>query len=342
MQSSVTTRAFILTLLCAAAGALPLDPARAEVDYGGKRLTIVIGYGVGGTYDQYAQLFSRHLGRFLPGHPSVVVQTMPGAGGVKMLNEASVRGGADGTMIFIPPDTMVTTQLLDPSGNLYDGRRFHYIGTADQQNIFWVVRKDTVRSVADMKVREVFMGNSGKGSTGYSIPAVAKQLLGLKVKLIGGYEGSRDTILAMEKGEIDGTMQAWQAWQQARPMWFEGSDPYGVPLLQVGVAADPDGPKVPLLSDLVAPGDKAVAGLFDTIGMIGRSLAAPPATPAHYVTALRKAFTAMAADQTFRHDAESIKLRVAPKTGDSLQAAIADAIGETDASSIARARAIVN
>jgi tripartite-type tricarboxylate transporter receptor subunit TctC len=270
------------------------------------------------------------------------VQTMPGAGGVKMLNEATVRASADDTMIFIPPDTMVTTQLLDPSGNLYDARKFHYIGTADQQNVFWVVRKDTVRSVADMKVREVFMGNSGKGSTGYSIPAVAKQLLGLKVKLIGGYEGSRDTILAMEKGEIDGTLQAWQAWQQARPMWFEGSDPYGVPLLQVGVTADPDGPKVPLLSDLVSGGDKSVAGLFDTIGLIGRSLAAPPATPPDYVAALRKAFTTMAADQAFRLDAERIKLRVAPKAGEVLQAAIARAIGQADASSIAQAREIVN
>ena len=146
MRSSVTMmRAFIFALLCVAAGASTPGPARAEVDYAGKRLTIVIGYGVGGTYDQYAQLFSRHLGRFLPGHPNVVVQTMPGAGGVKMLNEATVRGAADGTMIFIPPDTMVTTQLLDPSGTVYDARKFQYIGTADQQNVFWVVRKDTVK-----------------------------------------------------------------------------------------------------------------------------------------------------------------------------------------------------
>ena len=316
--------------------------AQAQADYTGKRVTIVIGYGVGGTYDQYAQLFSRHLGAFLPGHPTTVVQTMPGAGGVKMLNEAATRAIADGTMIFIPPDTMVTTQLLDASGHFYDARRFQYIGTADQQNVFWVVRKGTVRSVADMKTREVFMGHSGKGSTGYSIPAVARELLGLKVKLIGGFEGSRDTILAMERGEIDGTLQAWQSWQQARPTWFEGSDPYGVPILQVGVAADPDGPKVPLLSELAAPQDKAVAGLFDTIGLLGRSLAAPPATPAAAVAALRSAFTAMVADPGFRHDADGIGLRIAPKAGDALQSAINNAIDRTDPTSVARARTIVN
>ena len=107
------------------------------------------------------------------------------------------------------------------------------------------------------------MGNSGKGSTGYMIPAIAKPLLDLKVKVIGGYEGSRDTILAMEKGEIDGTVQAWQAWLQARPAWFTGADSYGVALLQVGVTPDPDAPKVPLLSDLVGKEDRPIVALFD-------------------------------------------------------------------------------
>ena len=109
-------------------------------DYTGKQVTIVIGYGVGGTYSQYGQLFSHHLGRFLPGKPNVIMQSMPGAGGVRMLNEAAVRMRAEGATIFVPPDTMVTTQLLETSGVAYDARKFHYIGTADQQNTFWVIR----------------------------------------------------------------------------------------------------------------------------------------------------------------------------------------------------------
>src|SRR5262249_41103027 len=140
------------------------------------------------TYYQYAQLFSRHIGRFLPGRPGAIVQAMPGAGGVRMLNEAAVRMRADGTTIFMPPDTMVTTQLLEISGISYDARKFHAIGTADQQNMFWVIRRPAGTSIADMKVRETFMGNSGKGSTGHMIPAIAKPLLGLNVKLIGGYD----------------------------------------------------------------------------------------------------------------------------------------------------------
>jgi tripartite-type tricarboxylate transporter receptor subunit TctC len=302
----------------------------------------VIGYGVGGTYYQYAQLFSHHLGRFLPGNPSVTVQSMPGAGGVRMLNEAAVRMRADGSMIFVPPDTMVTTQLTETSGILYDARKFHPIGTADQQNAFWVIRRPAGTSIADMKRREIFMGNSGKGSTGYNIPSIAKPLLGLKVKPVAGYDGSRDTILAMERGEIDGSVQAWQTWLQARPTWFQGSDGYGVPLFQVGVTRDPDAPPVPLLSDLVATEDRPIVGLFDTIGLLGRGLAAPSGTPPDYVEALRKAFDAMVTDADYRAEAQKVQLRTLPKPGIELQPAIANAIGSADAATLERARGFLN
>jgi tripartite-type tricarboxylate transporter receptor subunit TctC len=341
MQVSMTTRA----AACAAAlvvSSVTAVSAQKAADYSGKQVTIVIGYGVGGTYSQYGQLFSHHLGRFLPGKPNVIMQSMPGAGGVRMLNEAAVRMRADGTTIFVPPDTMVTTQLLDTSGISYDARKFHYIGTADQQNTFWVIRRPAGTTVADMKAREVFMGNSGKGSTGYMIPAIAKPLLDLKVKVIGGYEGSRDTILAMEKGEIDGTVQAWQAWVQARPAWFTGADSYGVALLQVGVTPDPDAPKVPLLSDLVAKEDRPIVALFDTIGLIGRGLAAPPGTPTEYVEALQRAFDSMMTDAEYRAEAQKSQLRVLPKSGAELQKAIAGAIDNADAATLERARGFLN
>jgi tripartite-type tricarboxylate transporter receptor subunit TctC len=341
MRASVIARTAVY-VATALACSVAVASAQTAVDYKGKQITIVIGYGVGGTYSQYAQLFAHHLGRFLPGTPNVIVQSMPGAGGVRMLNEAAVRMRADGTMIFVPPDTMVTTQLLETSGISYDARKFHYIGTADQQNTFWAIRRPAGTSIADMKAREVFMGNSGKGSTGYMIPAIAKPLLGLKVKVIGGYEGSRDTILAMEKGEIDGTVQAWQAWLQARAAWFDGANSYGVPLLQVGVTPDPDAPGVPLLSDLVAKKDRAIVGLFDTIGLIGRGLAAPPATPPEHVAALRKAFDSMLADGEYRAEAQKTQLRVLPKTGEELQKAITAAIDGADPTTIERARGFLN
>ena len=127
------------------------SPAAAQIDYKGKTIAISIGYGVGGSYYFHAQLFSRHLDRHLPGNPNIIVQSRPGAGGVRMLNEAAVRMTTDGTNLFLPPDTMVVTQLLQPEGLAYDARKFNYIGTVDQQNTFWVLRRSAKASIEGMR-----------------------------------------------------------------------------------------------------------------------------------------------------------------------------------------------
>jgi tripartite-type tricarboxylate transporter receptor subunit TctC len=321
---------------CAAA-----SPAAATPDFQGKTITIVIGYGVGGTYYQYAQLFARHLGRFLPGQPNVIVQAMPGAGGVKMLSEAANRMRADGTFVLMPPDTMVVTQLLEQTVNLFDARRFRYVGTADQQNTFWVVRSQVATSIAELKSKEVFIGNSGVGSTSSMIPAIARELLGLKVKLIAGYEGSRSTLQAMEKGEIDGAVFGWETWSQAVPHWFGKDNAFATPILQLGVASDPDGPPAPMLADLVGKDDLPLVNLFATIGVIGRGLALPPAASDDSLATFRAAFEKMLDDPNYRLEASRLKLRVLPTSGDDLQKAIAGAIANSSNAMIQRARSIV-
>lgn len=316
-------------------------PSAAPPDFQGKTITIVIGYGVGGTYYQYAQLFSRHLGKFLPGEPNVIVQAMPGAGGVKMLSEAANRMRADGTFVLMPPDTMVVTQLLEQSGNLFDARRFRYIGTADQQNTFWVVRRRVATSIAELKSKEVFIGNSGVGSTSSMIPAIARELLGLRVKLIAGYEGSRSTLQAMEKGEIDGAVFGWETWAQAVPHWFEKGNAFAIPIMQLGVASDPDAPPAPMLADLVARDDVPLVNLFATIGVIGRGLALPPAASDESLEIFRGAFERMLQDTNYRSEASRLKLRVLPTGGDDLQKAIAEAIANSSNAMIQRARSII-
>ena len=313
------------------------DPALAEVDFRGKTVTISIGYGVGGSYHFYAQLFSRHLGRFLPGQPTMLVQSNPGAGGVRLLNDAASRMRNDGTQIFLPPDTMVITQLLAPEGLTYDARKFHYIGTADQQNTFWVMRRGPSASVQGMQKAEVFVGSSGKGSTGYMIPALAGPLLNLKIKHVGGYDSSREMILAMDKSEIDGTLQAWQVWKQSRPAWFE-PDGFAVPVIQVGASADPDAPATPLLRDLVKPQDRPVVALFDTIGTIGRSLAAPNGTPDDIVKALRTAFQSMLKDSEFIAEAQKSQLRILSRSGEELEKSILAAFNGSSPDVVSRAR----
>ena len=315
-------------------------PAAAQIDYKGKSIAISIGYGVGGSYYFHAQLFSRHLGRHLPGNPNIIVQSRPGAGGVRMLNEAAVRMTTDGTNLFLPPDTMVVTQLLQPEGLAYDARKFNYIGTVDQQNTFWVLRRSPKASLEGMRADVVFMGSSGKGSTGYMIPALAGPLLGLKIKQVDGYDSSREMILAMERGEIDGTLQAWSVWEQSRPQWFT-PDGLATPLIQVGASADPDAPATPLLRDLVTPADRPLASLFDTIGVIGRSLAAPPGTPPAVVELMRESFVAMLKDPEYLAEAKQSKLRILPRTGKQLQDAMQAAFDTSSPEVIQRAKTLM-
>jgi tripartite-type tricarboxylate transporter receptor subunit TctC len=300
-------------------------PVAGAADFQGKTITIFIGYGTGGSYYFYGQLLAHHFGRHLPGQPNLIVESSLGAGGVKMLNDAAVRMRTDGTNLFIPPDTTVVIQLLQPQGLAYDAAKFRYIGTLDQENTFWVLRRGPDASIEGMRRRDTFMGSSGKGSTGYMIPALAGPLLDLKIKPIAGYTSSQDMILSMEKGETDGTLQAWQVWKQSRPDWFKPGG-FGVPVLQIGAVADPDAPPTPLLRDVVSADKKPLASLFDTIGILGRSLAAPPGTAADMVALLRKAFEDMLRDPEFIAEAKQTKLRILPRSGEDLQAAIEEAL----------------
>src|SRR5262245_41616856 len=290
------------------------------------RVSISIGFGVGGTYYQYAQLFSRHLGRFLPGEPTIIIQSVPGAGGVRLLNEVANRMPADGSNIFLPPDTMLVSQLLDQSGINFDAGRFAYLGTADQQNTFLATRRSVASTADDLKNRPTFMGSSGSGSTGYLIPAFAGPLLGLKTKAVGGFKGSADIILAMERGEIDGSAQGWQVWTQARADWFKGPDSFAAPIFQTGVTPDPDAPNVPLLSKLVKPEDASLVALLDTMGLIGRSHAMPPNTPPAIVAMFRSAFQRMVVDEAYRNEAKKMNLRSIPRSAEQLEDGVRKAL----------------
>src|SRR6185312_15300107 len=320
--------AIMLAMLGASAPAL-------SADFQGKTITIFIGYGTGGSYYFYGQLLAHHLGKHLPGQPNIIVESSLGAGGVKMLNDAAVRMRSDGTNLFVPPDTTVVIQLLQPQGLTYDAGKFRYIGTLDQENTFWVLKRGPDASIEGMQRRDTFMGSSGKGSTGYMIPALAGPLLDLKIKPIAGYTSSQDMILAMEKGETDGTLQAWQVWKQSRPDWFKPGG-FGVPVLQIGAVADPDAPPTPLLRDVVSADKKPLASLFDTIGILGRSLAAPPGTAADMVALLRKAFEDMLRDPEFIAEAKQTKLRILPRSGEDLQAAIEEALVKPSADVVRR------
>lgn len=315
--------------------------AQAPVSFAGKQLSVALGYGTGGTYYAYAKFIADHLGAHVEGKPNVLVQSMPGAGGVRMLNSAAKLFAADGTQLFVPPDTMVISQTISKEGGQFDARKFHYLATINQQNNVFVTRREIATTMDDLKKREIVVGHSGIGSAGHIVPSVAKDILGLKLKLIAGYEGSRDGILAMERGEIDGAIYGWETWEQAVPHWFKGENSFAVAIFQTGPKREPSLPDVPLLRDMATGDDRALVELTDTQVVIGRSLALPPNASPSLVAQFRASVAKMVEDPAFKDDATRRKLILNPLSGEELQAAIDRAINAPSPALIARAKKLL-
>ena len=315
--------------------------AQAPVSFAGKQLSVALGYGTGGTYYAYAKFIADHLGQHVEGKPNVLVQSMPGAGGVRMLNSAAKLMAADGTQLFMPPDTMVISQTISKDGGQFDARNFHYLATINQQNNVFVTRRDVATKLDDLKTREIVVGHSGIGSAGHIVPSVAKDILGLKLKLIAGYEGSRDGILALERGEIDGAIYGWETWEQAVPHWFKGENSFAVAIFQTGPKREPALPDVPLLRDMATGDDRALVELTDTQVVIGRSIALPPNASKALVAQFRKSVAEMVRDPAFGEDAARRRLILNPLTGEELQASIERAINTPSPALIARAKKLL-
>ena len=315
----------------------------AAIDYKERQITIVIGYGFGGTYGKYARSFADNLRNQIPGRPNIIVQSMPGAGGIKMTNYAYNVMPRDGYWAFIPPDTTVVSQLLRPTKVKYKANEFSYLGASNQTNTILVVRKDTgINSIMDVKTKKLVTGNTGPGSTSYLIPQMVKHMLGLDaMQIISGYKGSRKTILAVEQGEITGAAFNWLAWASIAPHWFEKGKEFAAPILQTGAWKDPDLPNVPMLAPLVKDEHKPIVSFMATLGIIGRGLALPPSAPKEATTVLRKAFTAMVKDPAYLAEAKKRRLRVLYTSGEDIQAFVEKSMKDANPEVVAAAQKII-
>ena len=336
-------RGLARTALVAAAALAAAGGAWAQ-NYDGRTVKIVIPYGPGGTYDKYGATFADNLGKFIPGNPNIILQHMPGAGGAKAMNWAYNAMPKDGFNLIVPLDNSVVNQLMRPKKMRYDARNYAWIGSSNQTNMVMVVRTDTgVKTWEDMKTIQIIASTSGKNSTGYIVPKLAAELLGLKVKIVTGYKGSSRSILAMEQGESTAASFNWLAWSSKVPQWFTGEKPFAKAILQVGIFRDPDLPAdVPMLSDLVSdPMDKAVVRFIAVAGLLGRGLALPPGVPESAVATLRAAYDKMNADPGFSDALKKRRLRLMASSGARIQKVVDQALEEASPEVVARARALI-
>ncbi|MEK9684762.1 MAG: tripartite tricarboxylate transporter substrate-binding protein [Rhodospirillaceae bacterium] len=338
-------RIFKTALIAGAVAAAIGGPVATAKDYKGKTITIVIPYGPGGTYDKYGQTFARYLGKHVPGKPTMIVQHMPGAGGLKAMNWAHKVMPKDGAHMITPLDNSVVNQLLRPEKVRYDSRNFTWVGSSNQTNIVLVVRGDTgIKSVADMKNKKgMIAGASGKASTGYLFPGLMRGLFGLDLKIVTGYSGSRKTIFSVERGETQMAAYNWLAWDSMVPHWFKGETPIARAIVQIGVFRDPDLPKtVPMLSDLVSKElDKKAVDFIKVLGLLGRGLALPPGVSKDAVATLRSSYDKMNADPTFAAELKKRSLRLIPSKGTDIQKLVNSAIDNATPAVVKHARQLI-
>ena len=337
MNRLVAFRA-VLVAGAIASGAALGDPV-ADF-YKGRTVTMIAAASAGGGYDFYGRMVAKYLGKHLPGEPNIVMQFMPGAGGTKAANYLYNVSQRDGSVLGLPSNAAPVFQALGGVGVKYDAAKFNYIGrAASMQYVIMVWHTTGVKSLADMKTKEIVFGATGKSQSNYMVPIVLKNLLGLKAKVITGYPGTNETTLALEKGELTGRAGAWSSWLTERPQWIKENTV--IAIAQSGLERATDLPNAPLLLEMAKNDEeRQVLELLASDAAVGRGFMMPPAVPKERVTAMRRAFDKAMADPAFLEEAKKRDLIIEPWTGEKLQEVV-DKTVSASPKIIARAKQVL-
>src|SRR5256712_9625571 len=308
----------------ASAGA---DFARAQPFYEGKTVRIIVGFAAGGGYDTYARLLSRHLGRHIPGNPTLIVDNMPGAGSLIAANQLFKVAKPDGLTLAHFNGVLFLGQVLGQPGIEFDSRRFELIGAAVKEDVACAMTKASgITSLEKWMAATtpVKLGGVAPGAAPDNTARILKAALGLPIQLVSGYRGTAEIRLAAEGGEVAGACWAWDSmkatWRQA----LDAGD--AVPVLQVVAKKFPDLPNVPLAITL-AKTDEArqlIQVGIQYAGAFARPFALPPGTPRERVQVMRRAFQETLKDRALVAEAEKTKLTLDPVTGEELEKMVAD------------------
>ena len=317
-----------LRFLTFAAAALSIGTAEAQENfYRGKTISIVVGYGTGGGYDNAARILARHLGKHIPGSPAIVVQNMDGAGSLRAANYVYGPAAQDGTVIAGVNQSLPLFDLLGRKGVNFETAKLGWLGSMQASNSVVVTWKSWgIKTVEDAKTREVPLGGTGDLADS-NIHAIAiNKLLGTKFKVVNGYRGAREVHLAMERGEIAGRAGVtWSSIVAYDKPWL--TDNKVDILVQLGDKLEPDIPRVPLLQDLVrSEDDKQVVMVLTLPIVLGFSHWMGPGVPPERLQIMRTAYDATMNDPEFIDDAKRISLDLNPKSSREVEMLIKQAV----------------
>ncbi len=302
------------------------DVKAVEDFYRGKTVKIIVATTPGALFDVWGRLLARHMPRYIPGNPNMVVENMPGAGHLIAANHLFNVAPKDGTVIGTFVEAQVINQLTGGKGVEFDMARFQWIGAVSGSNLACLTRTDIGARVSDIRdmVRpdapEAVFASTGPGSTGHDYALLIKELLGARLKLVSGYPGNQEVRLAIEKGEAEGYCATWDAVRRGVQPWIEaGKPPYKI-ILQEGHSRHPDIKDVPMTTELAkSEEDRVLFRIMHGPNDYAKPYAAPPGTPTDRVDALRQAFMAAMRDPELVAEANKAELDMDPRSGSEVE-----------------------
>ena len=316
------TRCPLLALCLLAAAGIDGATAQTPGAFAGKTVTMYIGFGPGGGYDMWARVVAAHIGKHLPGNPTVTPENLPGGGSYRAAGYIYNVAPKDGTAIAMIARDAALGPLTGAPGAQFDATKLSYLGTpAIETNICIANKAAAVKTAQDLTEKQLIVGDTGPGTGTHAYPLALNNILGMKFKPVGGYTTSATVFLAMERGEVEGICESLDSVEVRKPDWIP-SGTVSV-LFQGGIKPNPTLKNVPFVVDLAdKPEDKqAIEFLYAGQG-IGRPFIAPPGLPPDRLKMLRDAFDATMTDPEFIAEANLRKLTIDPANGEQLEALI--------------------
>jgi tripartite-type tricarboxylate transporter receptor subunit TctC len=301
-------------------------PCAAEDFYAGKTIQMLIGFSAGGGYDIYGRVLARHLGNHIPGHPQIVPQNMPGAGSLKLANYLYNVAPKDGTAIgHFAPGVVAEPLLGHAAAAQFDATKFDWLGSVSQEvSVCAFIASAGIASWRDMQQKPSVIGASGGGAESDVFPTLLRNVFHLPMRIVTGYPGGSEIVLAMQRHEVDGRCGwSWTSLVSREKAMLIAKEI--TIALQIGLdpADDPDLTGVPLIMDMTTdPAERTALKLIVSRQSMARPFALPPGVPAERRAVLRQAFEATMQDADFVAEARALNLDVRPITGDAVETLI--------------------
>jgi tripartite-type tricarboxylate transporter receptor subunit TctC len=293
-------------------------------DFRGKTITMVASFEAGGPYDFYARLVARHIGAHLPGSPNVIVQNMPGAGGLRGANYLYNVAVRDGTMMGVVSQTVAVGQVLgNTPGIQYDARKSTWLGRINSNvEVEHTWHLSGVRSIEDAKKREVVVAGTGPTSSSVVFPRVMNELIGTKFKVVQGFQGPTSAQLALERGEVEAIVKPWSSIKTSTPEWIRDKKIFLI--VQYTRERHHELQDVPAVVELgQTETQRQILALFAGGAALGTAVVAPPGLPDAITAALRAAFDATLRDPALLEEVSKAGVDIDPMPGEALQRVVA-------------------